>query len=719
MVSHVEDAPKGPGPGFQLTTAPAAVPQGPRNPSLRCSSSHFGEHVTRTRPAEEMASGMPQRLTLRSRFILFALACIIPLFIAVAFFLNRGVERNTEQLTANQYTIASLVDRSVTSFFDRNISVLESLASNPAIASMDPATADPLLGQASAVNSEFSGLFLVDATGAIVRYPSSTQVEYLDALGEQFTNTMSNQQVLVSSRIPVSDEVVNIVITVPVFSIVDTEPVENGQPAADGEGEGEAESSTEVTSPGQVVGALGVVIRMEQLEQVVLPLARGQTEIAVVRSNNEMFLATSGIRTSEDGFVSGQPELLELARNGGTGTFSASKTTGGDLVGVYQPLVVENMTWATFVTSPAPSSYVETLWFEGVLVIVLASLVILAFAVVLGEYTARPLRILASHTEAMRRGDFSAQIEPLGSGEIRDLSNSLAAVSNQVELHLKGLEDVQYIRETQTRQMRDLLRRTLRLQEDEQRRIAAEIHDAVSPLITGALYQARALQMSNGSTPPDERDAALESVNSLLERATEELHGVIFDLRPPDLDDLGIVAAIQAYVGSIKRPSLNVFLELGEEPPGLTSEVRLGLYRIVQEALHNVMRHSGADEALVRIESTEDILRLTIRDNGSGFDPETSIRPTSLGLLSMRERAASIGAHLTVVSRPGGGAAIIVERTHTGSVMSDDVLADLISIENVRQGASVDGRPETATENGDPVHNVPSEPAAHEGDSGP
>jgi two-component system NarL family sensor kinase len=130
------------------------------------------------------------------------------------------------------------------------------------------------------------------------------------------------------------------------------------------------------------------------------------------------------------------------------------------------------------------------------------------------------------------------------------------------------LEEIEQFREVQTRQMRDLLRRTLRLQEDEQRRIASEIHDAVSPLITGALYQARALQMSNGSTGHNEREEALANVNSLLERATEELHGVIFDLRPPDLDDLGVVAAVEAYIGNIRRPNLNVRLELGESRLG-------------------------------------------------------------------------------------------------------------------------------------------------------
>jgi signal transduction histidine kinase len=270
--------------------------------------------------------------------------------------------------------------------------------------------------------------------------------------------------------------------------------------------------------------------------------------------------------------------------------------------------------------------------------------------------------------------------------------------------------------------MRDLLRRTLRLQEDEQRRIAGEIHDAVSPLITGALFQARALQMSNGSSPHEESEAALGNVNHLLERATIELHGVIFDLRPPDLDDLGIVAAIEAYIGSIQRTSLDVRLDLEEEPPALTSDVRLGIYRIVQEALHNVMRHSGADEALVRLESTDDLLRLTIRDDGSGFDPETAIRPTSLGLLSMRERAAAIGASLTIVSRPGGGTAIILERNHTESVMSDDVLADLISVEHTRWGNDDNGHEESdhsvlSAVNGNPAHNDATKPDRIGGES--
>jgi len=665
---------------------------------------------------------MFHRMSLRTRFVLFSLACLVPLFGTVIFFLNRSIERNADQLISNEYTIASMVDQSVRGFFERNIVTMGSLAANPNITSMEPEAADDLLGQASTIRSEFSTLFLIDVAGQVVYPTANPPTDMISGLTDQLAQTMDNRQVRLSPRMDVSDDTAIVVLTVPVITVTETE-------STDGETAGEVESaetapqapSAETTPPGQVVGSLGVVLQIDQLEQLVVPLARGETEIAVVRAD-ELFLATSGLRREEMSFLTNDAETIELASSGETGEFNASSASGPDVIGVYQPILVESYTWAVLVTNPAPQSYAEHLWFQGVVFLVLAGLAIVALAVVMGEFTARPLRVLANRAVAMQKGDFSNKIEPMGSGEILTLSNAMSKMTDQLESHVQGLEEVRHVRESQTRQMRDLLRRTLRLQEDEQRRIAGEIHDAVSPLITGALFQARALQMSNGSSPHEESEAALANVNHLLERATIELHGVIFDLRPPDLDDLGIVAAIEAYIGSIQRTSLDVRLDLEEEPPALTSDVRLGIYRIVQEALHNVMRHSGADEALVRLESTDDLLRLTIRDDGSGFDPETAIRPTSLGLLSMRERAAAIGASLTIVSRPGGGTAIILERNHTESVMSDDVLADLISVEHTRWGNDDNGHEESdhsvlSAVNGNPAHNDATRPDRIGGES--
>jgi two-component system sensor kinase len=142
----------------------------------------------------------------------------------------------------------------------------------------------------------------------------------------------------------------------------------------------------------------------------------------------------------------------------------------------------------------------------------------------------------------------------------------------------------------------------------------------------------------------------------------DELHGVVFALRPPDLDDIGVVAAIERYIAQVQRSGLNVHLEAEADPPALTPEVRLAIYRIVQEALHNALRHASADEAIVRFETTDSTLRVTIRDNGAGFNPQLAARPTALGLLSMRERAEAIGATFAVMSRPGDGTTVLIER---------------------------------------------------------
>jgi signal transduction histidine kinase len=276
------------------------------------------------------------------------------------------------------------------------------------------------------------------------------------------------------------------------------------------------------------------------------------------------------------------------------------------------------------------------------------------------------LRELRIQAEALAHGDFSQRdLVQSGSSEVAELSEALGETARQLGEQVRDLEQAREAGAAQAGQLRDLNRRTVRLQEDERRRIAGEIHDAVSPLITGALYQARALRLG---TPDDasrtavRRDATLDGIGELLSKAMEELHGVIFALRPPDLDDIGVVAAIERYIVQVQRSGLNVHLEAGEEPPPLTPEVRLAIYRIVQEALHNALRHAAADEAVVRFEVIDDVLRVTIRDNGAGFNPQHSTRPTALGLLSMRERAAAIGAAFAVMSRPGDGTTVMIER---------------------------------------------------------
>ncbi|HET8524719.1 MAG TPA: ATP-binding protein, partial [Thermomicrobiales bacterium] len=458
----------------------------------------------------------------------------------------------------------------------------------------------------------------------------------------------------------------------------------------------------EKSAEGKPIGAIGAFLSIDRLQRTFVQPARfasNDTTIAVVGQNGVVVSPQNTLVQTVK-----QTELLQgpiaAAVGGQRGQSTYSDADGHERLAVLAPVDYQPASWAVLVTSPSPTAYGpnRALLERGLIALGGAVLLTLILAVIFGELTARPLRQLTSQAVTISKGDFSQPVRSVGRGEIATLSASFADMARRLTSQVRDVEAARTEVEVQAERLRELLRRTVRLQEDERRRIAAEIHDAVSPLITGALYQARAIQLSvdghvhmngtsgdsgngngngggNGNGAQRHADAngasdgyaetlesSLTAVTELLERAMADLHDVIFSLRPPDLDDLGIVAAIDRYVRQINRTGLPARLEVSGDQQRVSPEARLGIYRVVQEALHNALRHAQADEAVVKLEWMDDLLRITIRDNGSGFDPEHAARPTSLGLLSMHERAAAIGAKLEISSRPGGGTAVILER---------------------------------------------------------
>lgn len=635
-----------------------------------------------------------QRWSLRTRFLLFALACLIPFAAVVAYSFDRDRDRSIDRLVAHEISMASAVSRGVSSYLATNADALEGIAQLESVISLNPEQSGDSLGQARNVRPELSGIFLINTENEIVSSSGTDPELLLPYVTPQLEQTVSHNAVTISQRIPLDNESSVIVLMVPVTTVQttattaapgDTEAAEDApesdivttQPTPTPT----PDSEQAVQPPGQTTGVIGGVMQVERLAQATLPSSRGLSEIAVA-SNGEILFSTGGIDRETSTLLSDHEDELLLALDGDATPFNSTDALGDERVAVAVPVGYDAAPWVTVVAQPFPGLLDGISRTEAIIVFTLAFIVILALAFVLGEITARPLRRLSQQARDLHRGTLKEPIVPIGSGEVRTLSEHFSEMANQIESQVAGLEENQHERERQAAQMRDLLRRTNRMQEDERRRIAGEIHDAVAPLITGALYQARALQMTNGSTREEELDSSLRSVNELLERAGNELHDVIFELRPPDLDDLGIVAAIEAYVQTIQRTGLSCRLEVTGEPASLTPEVRLSMYRIVQEALHNVVRHAGADEAVVHMETTDEFVRITIRDNGAGFDPAEAVQPRSLGLLSMRERAESIAATLTIVSKPGGGTAIVIERANSGDVMSDEVLESMMSMSN-------------------------------------
>lgn len=618
---------------------------------------------------------------IRKRFLLFGFLSLLPLLGFNWLLVQNHTQTRYDDLVASQTMLSSQVTNSVASFLSLNFRGLESISSNPVIIEQNDTDAvNTILGQARTARPEQSGIFLIDANGTLQGQTGIDPILVLPEISNSIDTVLATGQRMATGRIdlPQDPPISVFAIIVPVTSVAETNtqavptpPVEQSNVPVNLDA---TETAQQTTQPaGAVRGVLVAVIPTDLLSQSVLPATRSRTEV-VVMSDQEIVLATGDIRANESEYIANLYSQNSDHSAEAADVFELQSLNGTNRVAVWAPVPVESASWGVLVTNPAPQSQVAFIWREVLALFLVAALVYIIVSFAFGELTSRTLNDLTESARRLAEGDYQTPIPTRGSGEFRVLGDALSELRERTELIMVDAEQRQDDRIRQTEQMRDLLRRDLRMQEDERRHIASEIHDAVSPLITGALYQSRALQRANGSVTSEMVSESLTDVNSLLERASQELHGIIFDLRPPDLDDLGVVAAIEAFVASIQRTGLEARLEVIDEIPPLSAEVRLGVYRIVQEALHNVLRHAAADEAVVRMEYVNQLLRVTIRDNGAGFDPESARRPTSLGLLSMRERAAAIDADFEILSRPGGGTVIIVERRDTGGPMSDELL---------------------------------------------
>jgi signal transduction histidine kinase len=195
----------------------------------------------------------------------------------------------------------------------------------------------------------------------------------------------------------------------------------------------------------------------------------------------------------------------------------------------------------------------------------------------------------------------------------------------------------------------------------ERNRLARELHDSVSQklfsLVLGAESAATLLERdANGAREQVTR------LGNLAQDALTELRGLIFELRPPSLKDEGLAATLRKEVDVLRRAhGRDIELRIaGSARPAPETETEV--LRIAQEALHNALRHAGADRIELRMEARDGKLIVTVADDGVGFDPdEPGLRARRLGLTSMEERARALGGALAVVSRPGEGTTVTLE----------------------------------------------------------
>jgi len=215
-------------------------------------------------------------------------------------------------------------------------------------------------------------------------------------------------------------------------------------------------------------------------------------------------------------------------------------------------------------------------------------------------------------------------------------------------------------------QMRALAGRLQAVREEERTQIAREIHDELGGALTGlkidfSLLTKAALKIEN-ETVRTSLLAGMDSMNESVDSTIQTVRRIAMELRPDVLDDLGLVAALEWQLKDFeKRTGTRCELFPPVEDVSLDADLSTALFRIFQEALTNVARHSGATEVRVRLRADADSSTLEVEDNGKGIKKEKTLSKESLGLLGMRERAEMFGGRITVTGTPGTGTTVTVE----------------------------------------------------------
>jgi signal transduction histidine kinase len=372
-----------------------------------------------------------------------------------------------------------------------------------------------------------------------------------------------------------------------------------------------------------------------------------QTTVMLIDANGRAIYHTDAQWIGQPISHSGVAEALA----GRSGTlYHAGGPGGEEYVVAYAP--VSPWGWALVIEEPW--SAVASPWLRTSLIAPLLLVPAIALALVaigLGvQRVIRPLQKLDRQVTALGWGDFDAVSTSAGGiEEIQELQKALARMAAQVRAYQQS--------------MRGYLGAVTAAQEDERKRLARELHDdTVQSLI--ALKQRVQVMRRKSPGDPSALDMQLDELQGIIETTMDEVRRFSRALRPIYLEEAGLVTALETLARDTSRKDFSVAFEAQGQVRRLTPETELTMYRIVQEALNNAVRHARASSARVSAGFTDGDVTLCVKDDGIGFAvPERVgdlVAAGHYGLMGMQERAQLIGATLTIRSQSGEGTTVKV-----------------------------------------------------------
>lgn len=274
----------------------------------------------------------------------------------------------------------------------------------------------------------------------------------------------------------------------------------------------------------------------------------------------------------------------------------------------------------------------------------------------------RPIQHMAAAVRQLGRGNYHVKVPEHAPDDIGRLARAFNTLSSQ--LYAKDKENSRLVAALQDKEKLRmwLISQLFSAREDERRRISRELHDETSQSMVSMLAYLRIIMDKTGD---DTTKGLLRDVRDLMKDTLEGLRHLAVNLHPPLLDDLGLIVAMEKYLDTFRRtqPHIAITFSTDGDFSALSHPISLLCYRLMQESLTNIVRHSRADTVRIDLSVHDDTLTLSIRDNGIGLSEDTLEKArldNHLGIVSMRERTELLNGRFAIGSSPDGGTHIAI-----------------------------------------------------------
>ncbi len=608
-----------------------------------------------------------RRVPLWPRLVVAVSLVFLVLLAIIGALTTRAANETRDQILQERLVIGEMAGSEVDGFFERAFSELERAAASNSLPPTGPGSTDTsaeLQRILNGLSNVWIGLDLLDANGkTIASAPAVQPPPPLAAPGDAaIRDALGTGQRRVSS--PYVDG-------------------PSGRPAAllvvvHGASQSDAKfalAGTMDLSRPDLVGFLNAATRLGKTGHAELFDNRG----IVIAATDTAFLAPGEHLHSYLDMLGSKVPVVE-AMPLESRTQSEAGREGSTHIMAFAPL--SSVPWGVAVggsesETVAPATHLR----NDMLIAGAAALAVLwALTLIGARVLVRPVRTLTRSAQAITAGDLDTPIYVGEGGEIGRLGESLDTMRIRLRASLRDIEqrdrelenrvaertlevqtlyeELQHKEELRSR----LLENVISAQEDERKRIARELHDETGQALTGIVMSLEVAQ-SALVREPGAVSERLETAKSLASQSIVAIRRLVVDLRPAALDDLGLIPAIRTFAGSrLEERGIQLDMQVSGLSTRLSPPVETCLFRVTQEAVTNVIRHSGAKSARIELLRDNSVVSLLVTDDGKGFDVHrvrNSGDPAqALGLAGMEERVSLLGGQLTVESSPGRGTTV-------------------------------------------------------------